>query len=226
MTTKLIDDRVVIVIDPDTGRMKGARRDQIYSTAVEGMASPLISERPAVPLTEEMLASIFPDRAGLLAHIEDLQTQVSTLTSAREDAQNEKRAAEMALEQALEAASQAATKAAEDASAVATAHAQTVATLEEQIRKLQTPASMETDAEGRPYTIALWQLKAHFSSLGLLASADAVADAAPPAVKLAWEYAPYVSRQSVGVAQFGAVLGFDTEEEMADLFAAASAIKV
>lgn len=87
---------------------------------------------------------------------------------------------------------------------------------------LELPA--ETPAAVVPVSVTNAQARAALRAAGLLTSSQALIDAHPtPSVRDAWEYSPYIARDSVLVASLGAALGLSSGT-IDTLFIAAAAI--
>lgn len=105
-----------------------------------------------------------------------------------------------------------------------------VKSIPETFKGIVTPVPSEVDIPNGPKfvpdSVYLWQAKAILSQAGLLSSADAAISNSGNSVLIqAWEYAPFISRNSPAVAAIGALLNL-TSEQVDQLFRDANAIKV
>lgn len=91
------------------------------------------------------------------------------------------------------------------------------------VRALALPP--ETPAQVVPAQVTNAQARAALRGAGLFAGVDAAIQAHPdPAVRDAWEYAPYISRDSLLVGGLGQKLGLG-DKQIDALFVAAAAIE-
>lgn len=86
-------------------------------------------------------------------------------------------------------------------------------------------AAFDTSLSPVPSSVKMWQAKAALDEAGKLEAAQALVDSAPTPVRLAWEYASDISRNSNAIKMIGANLGL-TEDDLDWLFRQAEGIQV
>ena len=97
----------------------------------------------------------------------------------------------------------------------------------ESVQRVQLTAEEEAAIAATPQPVPeevpQWQARTALLRAGLLTQIEAAVAQASQEVKIAWEYAPNIRRDSAFVAAMAAALGL-TDQQLDDLFRAAAAI--
>lgn len=251
ITENLIDHRILIVLDPVTGALRGAHEDKL-TALMDGETQRGVIPTNGVPLDAATLATALPTQAALAAQVQSLTDQVSTMTTDLATRTTERDAAVTAkvssettvadqqtqiatLTAQLTEANQ--TRATAEQTKTSTEAALAAMTTERdtataalsaanaQIATLQDQINgvATVDENGVPQRVSPYQARQALHAAGLLDAIEAAIATADRSVQIAWEYALTIERTSPLIATMTPALGL-TEQQVDDLFRAAAQI--
>lgn len=88
LTSRLIDHRILIVLDPDTGALRGAHEDRL-TAVMDGETQVATRPEGGIPLSPETLAAVLPDQAALMSQVQALTAERDAAVTARTTAETE-----------------------------------------------------------------------------------------------------------------------------------------
>lgn len=234
LTTKLIDHRVLIVLEPDTGALRGAHSDKLIAV-YDGEQQIAVKPENGVPIDDSDLAAVLPSQSSLAVRVQRLTDQLADMTADRDTHRTARETAEAQVasltteRDGLADDKAGLTSQLSEAQAAKATAEESVSSLTEQLAAAQSRiAELEQPVplvNGVPQQVTNYQARSALISADLFSAVDAAVKAQGPASQAyhAWEYANVFSRSSPFIADMGAALGLTTEQIDA-LFVAAAQV--